>query len=248
MISSQSNERLGYPTQKPLALLQRIIRTSSNEDDAVFDPFCGCGTAIYAAHLHNRKWIGCDIAILSIRIVREVLLRRYGLQEGIDYEIGGIPLSVEGGHDLFARDPRQFQTWAVELAGGFSSVKRSGDRGIDGRIYYETTGGLRSMIISVKGGHLSPVHIRELRGTVEREREAALGGFICLEHPTRGMWRDVAEAGVYPYLGKNYNRLQIRTIQTFWTETRLIPHLGFKPWTGIDRSAYHFEVTRSLLR
>jgi DNA modification methylase len=211
-LNSQAHERLGYPTQKPIALLQRIIRASSREGDVIFDPFSGCGTAICAAHLNKRQWIGCDIAILSVLLVREVLLKRYGLQEGQDYEINGVPLSLEGAQDLFARDPRQFQHWAVELAGGFCSVKHSGDRGIDGRIYYETAEGLRSMIISVKGGHLSPAHIRELRGTMERERDVDLGGFICLEKPTKGMWRDVAEAGQYTYLGKQYDRLQIRTI------------------------------------
>jgi site-specific DNA-methyltransferase (adenine-specific) len=211
-IHSQAHERLGYPTQKPIALLQRIIRTSSNEGDVVFDPFSGCGTAICAAHLNKWQWIGCDIAILSVRIVREVLLRRYGLQEGQDYDVSGVPLSIDGAHELFARDPRQFQHWAVELAGGFCSVKHSGDRGIDGRIYYETSIGLRSMVLSVKGGHLSPAYIRELRGTFEREHATELGGFICLEKPTKGMWRDVAEAGVYTYMGKNYDRLQIRTI------------------------------------
>jgi DNA modification methylase len=212
-INSQAHERLGYPTQKPIALLQRIIQTSSREGDVVFDPFCGCGTAICAAHLNKRQWIGCDIAILSIRIVREVLLRRYGLQDGQDYDVSGVPLSIEGAQDLFCRDPHQFQHWAVELAGGFCSARRSGDRGIDGRIYFETDAGLRSMVISVKGGHLSPAHIRELRGTVEREPHAELGGFICLERPTRGMWQDVAEAGVHTYMGTNYDRLQILTIE-----------------------------------
>jgi DNA modification methylase len=211
-LNSQAKERLGYPTQKPLVLLKRIIEASSREGDVVFDPFCGCGTAIYASHLTQRNWIGCDIAILSVRLVREVLLRRYGLEEGRDYEVSGVPLSLEGAHELFNRDPHQFQNWAVELAGGFCSVRRSGDRGVDGRIYYETSTGLRSMVISVKGGHLSPAYIRELRGTMERENNAELGGFICLEKPTKGMWRDVAEAGVYTYMGKPYDRLQIRTI------------------------------------
>jgi DNA modification methylase len=213
MIGSQSSERLGYPTQKPIALLERIIRTSSHEGDVVFDPFCGCGTAICAAHLNKRKWIGCDIAILSVRIVREVLLRRYGLQDGQDCHVSGVPLSVDGARELFGRDPHQFQHWAVELAGGFCSARQSGDRGIDGRIYFETAAGLHSMVLSVKGGHLSPVHTRELRGTMERESHAELGGLICLEKPTKGMWRDVAEAGVHTYRGTNYDRLQIRTIQ-----------------------------------
>lgn len=119
---------------------------SSNEGDVVFDPFAGCGTAIYAAHLNKRKWIDCDIAILSVRLVRDVLAKRYGLQEGRDYEVSGVPVSLEGAKDLFDRDPRQFQHWVIELSGGFCNKAHSGDRGIDGRIYFETAkGGLRSM-------------------------------------------------------------------------------------------------------
>jgi site-specific DNA-methyltransferase (adenine-specific) len=235
MISSQSSERLGYPTQKPIALLQRIIKASSKEGDVIFDPFCGCGTAVYAAHLLNRKWIGCDIAILSVRLVRDVLLKRYGLVESKDYEISGIPLSVEGAEDLFERDPRQFQHWAVELAGGFSSVKTTGDRGIDGRIHFETgKDKLKNMVLSVKGGKLLPAFMRELHGTVQREEDGTeMGGLICLQQPTKGMREEAASAGVYTYLGKGYNKLQIRTIQElldgkgFDTPSK-VPTLGWK--------------------
>lgn len=213
-INSQAAERLGYPTQKPRALLERIIKASSNPGDVVFDPFCGCGTAVYAAHLLGRQWIGCDIAILSVKIVRDVLLKRYGLTDGEHYLIDGIPLSVEGAQDLFERDNRQFQHWAVELAGGFSSTKHSGDLGIDGRIYYEAQTSLKSMVLSVKGGkQLNPAFIRELRGVLERERDTEMAGFICLQPPTKGMKDEAASAGVYNYLGTEYHRLQLRTIQ-----------------------------------
>lgn len=212
-INPVGNERLGYPTQKPIALLERIIKASSKPDDVVFDPFAGCGTTIYAAHLSGRKWIGCDIAILSVKLVRDVLLKRYGLKEGEHYQISGIPVSLEGAQDLFDRDPRQFQHWAVELAGGFSSTKHSGDLGIDGRIHFETGNGLRNMILSVKGGKLTPAFVRELRGVLEREPDTEMGGFICLQHPTKGMKSEAAAAGVYKYLGKEYDRLQIRTVQ-----------------------------------
>jgi DNA modification methylase len=212
-ISAQANERLGYPTQKPIALLKRIIEASSNPGGIVFDPFAGCGTAIYAAHLLGRKWIGCDIAILSVAIVRDVLLKRYGLKEGEQYQVSGIPRSVEGAQDLFERDPRQFQHWTVELSGGFSSTKHSGDLGIDGRIHFETADGLKNMVISVKGGKLSPSYMRELRGTVEREDDTELGGFICLQPPTKGMEAEAARAGMYTYQGKDYERLQIRTVE-----------------------------------
>jgi len=212
-IQASASERLGYPTQKPIALLDRIITASSNPGDVVFDPFCGCGTAIYAAHLSGRKWIGCDIAILSVQLVRDVLFRRYGLQEGEHYEVSGVPLSVEGAQDLFNRDPRQFQHWSVELAGGFSSTKHSGDLGVDGRIHFETGDSLKNMVISVKGGKLTPAFVRELRGVLEREPNSEMAGFICLQEPTKGMISEAASAGTYTYLGKEYHRLQIRTIQ-----------------------------------
>ena len=160
----------------------------------------------------GRKWIGCDIAILSVKIVRDVLLKRYGLEEGHHYQMGGVPRSVEGAEDLMDRDPHQFQHWAVELAGGFASVKRSGDRGIDGRIHFETREGLRNMVLSVKGGKLTPAFMRELRGTMEREHDSEMGGLICLQDPTKGMLKDVADAGVWDYLGRDYHRLQIRTV------------------------------------
>lgn len=211
-LRSWHQEKLGYPTQKPIALLKRIIEASSNEGDVIFDPFAGCGTSIYAAHLLGRKWIGCDIAILSVKLVRDVLLKRYGLREGENYVISGIPVSVEGAHDLFDRDPFQFQHWSVELAGGFASTKRTGDLGIDGRIYFETSSGLKNMVLSVKGGKLTPAYVRELRGVIERDDGTEIGGFICLEKPTKGMISEAASAGTYTYLGKEYPRLQIHTV------------------------------------
>lgn len=211
---ASGKESLGYPTQKPIALLQRIIQASSNAGEIVFDPFCGCGTAIYAAHLLNRKWIGCDIAILSIDLVRNVLLKRYGLEEDKHYRVDGIPRSVEAAHELFAHDPRQFQHWAVELAGGFASAKFSGDRGIDGRIHFETEDGLKNMAISVKGGgHPIPNWMREIGGVVLREEDTVMGGLICLENPTKGMRDEEAKGGIYAYKGRDYHQLQIRTIQ-----------------------------------
>lgn len=212
-IGAQASERLGYPTQKPIKLLSRIIEASSNETGVVFDPFCGCGTSIYAAHLLGRKWIGCDIAILSIHLVRDVLLKRYGLSESQHYDIDGIPLSVDGAQDLLSRDPRQFQHWAVELAGGFASTKHSGDLGIDGRIHFETKDGLKNMVISVKGGKLTPAFMRELRGVYEREGSSEMGGLICLQPPTRGMKDEASQGGIYSYLGTDYDRIQIRTIE-----------------------------------
>jgi DNA modification methylase len=211
-IGARAAERLGYPTQKPIALLERIIKASSNPGDTIFDPFCGCGTAVYAAHLNQRHWIGCDIAILSVRIVRDVLAKRYGLVEAEHYQIAGVPLSVDSATDLFQRDPRQFQHWLVELAGGFCNTKHSGDLGIDGSLYFDTGDGLKSMVISVKGGHVGPAYVRELRGVLERDG-TEMAAFLCLNEPTKGMKEEAAKAGVFEYQGVRYPRLQIRTVK-----------------------------------
>jgi DNA modification methylase len=211
-LNSQADERLGYPTQKPVKLLDRIVRLCSSEGQVVFDPFCGCGTTIYAAHLNKRKWIGCDIAIWSVKIVRDVLLKRYGLEEGRHYHVTGVPKSAEAAQELFEESPAQFQNWAVEFAGGFKSNKLSGDQGVDGRLWFETKEGLRGMVISVKGGAVTPAHVRELRGTLERERDTELAGFISLREPTKGMREEAAAAGRYEYQGRPYDRIQLRTV------------------------------------
>ena len=195
-------------------MLRRIIEASSKEGDVIFDPFAGCGTAIYAAHELNRKWIGCDVAILSVKLVRDVLLKWHGLKEDEHYEISGVPKSVEAAQDLFERDPRQFQHWSVELAGGFPSTKHSDDKGVDGRIYFETKDGLRNMVLSVKGGqHLTPAFMREVVGTMTQQQDCEMAGFISLQQPTKGMTDVVAKAGYYMYQGKKYERVQIRTAQ-----------------------------------
>lgn len=209
-----SRERLGYPTQKPQALLDRIILSSSNEGDTIFDPFCGCGTSIYSAHVNNRRWIGCDIAILSVQLVRDALEKRYGLRPGVDYEIDGVPRSEEAARELFRKDPRQFQHWVVEEAKGFCTRQRGGDRGIDGRIYFDADGGLRNMALSVKGGQkVTPSNIRELRGVLERDQDTELAGFISFQLPSSKMRSEAAEAGLYEEGGIRYERIQFRTVE-----------------------------------
>ena len=141
-----------------------------------------------------------------------MLKTRYGLRPDKDYDIHGVPKSVEGARELFESDPHQFQNWAVEYSGGFCSGSKSGDRGVDGRIHFKTGAGLRNMVLSVKGGRLQPAFVRELVGVLAREEASKLAGFICLEKPTPGMLREAAEAGVYECQGKPYERLQIRTI------------------------------------
>ncbi len=211
-INSQAKERLGYPTQKPISLLDRIIRASSNEGDVIFDPFCGCGTTIYAAQESGRKWIGCDIAILSIRLVTHMLGERYRLTEGKDFDVDGIPVSTEQAQELFKRDPFQFQHWAVERVGGFPMHRKVADRGVDGKIYFETQDGMEDMVLSVKGGTIRPTDIRDLRGVLEREPRSKLAGFISNRLPTKAMINEASEAGCYKYKGISYDRIQLLTI------------------------------------
>lgn len=213
-ISSQSSERLGYPTQKPVSLLKRIIEASTNKGDIVFDPFCGCGTTIYAARELERQWIGCDIAILSVKLVREVLTEKYRIVEGEHFEVDGIPTSAEGALELFRKDPYTFQNWFVERVGGFPMQRKSADRGIDGRIYFETHDGLREMVLQVKGGKtVRPTDIRDLRGVLERENNAEMAGFLSIAPPSKAMKSEAAEAGIYEYGGVEYPRIQFLTTQ-----------------------------------
>ena len=231
-LSSHAKERLGYPTQKPIALLERIIKASSNPGQVVFDPFCGCGTTIYAAEKTNRRWLGCDIAILPIRLVRDTLIGdRYRLTEGVQFKLDGVPVSVEQAQVLAKRTPFQFQTWFVEKLGGLPMHKQVADRGIDGRLYFETRRGLGEMVLSVKGGHLRPSDVRELRGVMERE-EAEMGALLTLGEPTKAMREEAAQAGLFDYGGNSYPRLQLLSVADVFerrkellTPTKLAPRL-----------------------
>lgn len=220
-VSAHGKERLGYPTQKPVSLLKRIILASTEKGDVVFDPFCGCGTTIYAAHETERQWIGCDIAILSVKLMREVLAEKYRLVEGANFEVDGIPTSVEGAQQLFDKDPSTFQNWFVERVGGFPMQRKSADRGIDGRIYFETRDGLREMIIQVKGGkHIRPTDVRDLRGVLEREENAEMVGFLSVVPPSKAMLSEAAEAGTYEYMGVQYPRMQFLTTEDVLVDKR----------------------------
>ena len=220
-VNSQAEDRLGYPTQKPPNVLKRIIEASSDKGDTVFDPFCGCGTTVFAAQELGRAWIGCDVAILAIKLIREILTgNRYRLSEGTQFTVDGVPASIEQADELFRHDPFQFQHWAVERAGGFPMQKKVADHGIDGRLYFETRSTLRSMVLSVKGGHLRPTDIRDLRGVLEREDGAELAGFISLREPSKAMWEEASQAGVYEYQGVPYRRIQLLTVREILEEKR----------------------------
>jgi site-specific DNA-methyltransferase (adenine-specific) len=233
-ISSQAAERLGYPTQKPLALLERIISASSNPGDLVLDPFCGCGTTIAAAQKLGRHWIGIDITHLSIA------LQKYRLESmfpGIQFRVVGEPEDLGAAKQLAHDDRYQFQWWALSLVrarpltpgpspGGRRVARSAGvrekttgkkgkDTGIDGVITFvdDATDKPKRVLVQVKSGHVKSGDIRDLRGTVEREG-AVIGLFITLEPPSRDMLTEAAQAGFYSSPGwqRDYPRIQILTI------------------------------------
>lgn len=233
-IKPRSKERMGYPTQKPIGLLKRIIEASSNPGDVVFDPFCGCGTTIYAAQELGRNWIGCDVAILAISLVEHQLREKYGLSKGTDYEVNGIPNSVESAKALWDRDRFQFEHWAVERVGGFPT-KKTGDKGVDGRIYFKTAKDLRVMVLSVKGGSIKPGDVRDLIGVQATEADAELAGFISLKEPSKAMKDAAAKAGTWSHLGVTYPRVQLLSIRQILEEGRhfeMPNRVGVKGATG----------------
>lgn len=212
-ISSHAIERMGYPTQKPLALLERIISASSKPGDVVFDPFCGCGTAVAAAEALGRLWIGIDITFIAVDLMIARLARDFGLQRKQDYLIIGDPKDAYSAQQLFQQSPKQFEIWAVGLANGVPQPGKVGDKGVDGKVYfYDLESNLQWAVCQVKGGHLTPSIIRDFAHVIEREK-AALGFFICLETPTKGMYREAEEIGFFTApSGRKIPRMQIRTI------------------------------------
>ena len=213
-IAPSAKARLGYPTQKPEALLERIIQASSNEGDTVLDPFCGCGTAIAVAQRLERNWIGIDITHLAVNLIKHRLLDGFGVQPKVDYDVIGEPTDLQGAQQLAQEDPYQFQFWALGLVGARPTEQKKGaDRGIDGRLYFhDDEKKTKQIVFSVKSGHVSVRDVRDLRGVVEREA-AEVGAFITLNKPTKAMRKEAASAGFYTFGGNRYPRLQILTIE-----------------------------------
>jgi len=208
------NERLGYPTQKPEPLLERIIRASSNEGDMVLDPFCGCGTTVAAAQKLNRRWIGIDITHLAITLMKRRLKDTFG--ESAQFEVVGEPVSVPDAAALAAADPYQFQWWALGLVGARPvEGKKGADKGIDGKIVYQgdEAGKFDSVILSVKAGHVTANHVRDLRGVVEREK-AAIGVLVSMEDPTGPMQSEAVTAGFHEsrMWNRRYAKIQLLTV------------------------------------
>ena len=212
-LNSQSQERLHYPTQKPVALLERIVSASSNPGDVILDPFCGCGTAVHAAQKLARGWLGIDITHLAISLIERRLKDAF---PGIAFEVHGTPKDLDGARDLALRDKYQFQWWAVSLveAQPFAGKKKGADGGIDGLIYFRSGAKTTERaIVSVKGGdNVGVPMIRDLKGVMEREK-APIGVFLTLVEPTKPMQTEAASAGFYELSGRRYPRLQIITIE-----------------------------------
>ncbi|HSP68604.1 MAG TPA: DNA methyltransferase, partial [Bryobacteraceae bacterium] len=214
IIAGSAAERLGYPTQKPEALLERIIRVSSNEGDVVLDPFCGCGTSIAVAQRLKRKWIGIDITHLAVTLIKHRLKTAFGGRA--TYTVIGEPVSLPDAQALADQDKFQFQWWALGLVGARPADQKKGaDKGIDGRLYFHDKSGgeTRQIILSVKGGHTSVKDLRDLRGVLDREK-AEIGVLITMEEPSKPMRVEAAGAGFYQSpAGKRHARLQILTIE-----------------------------------
>ena len=234
-IGNTSAERLGYPTQKPLALLERIIAASSNEGDVVLDPFCGCGTAVHAAQKLGRRWIGIDITHLAVKLIEE---RMHAAFPGLDFAVKGRPESLDAALDLAARDKNEFEKWAVTAIDGTPyRTGKGADGGVDGLIYFNGWDSVKEKltdekaIISVKGGsNVKVTWVGELLEPVERN-EAAVGILLMAGNPTREMEKRAAAAGTYD-LGEHgrFPRIQIITLAEYW-------HKGTRPrLPNIDRS------------
>jgi len=217
-INPLAAERLGYPTQKPLALLERILAASSKPGDVVLDPFCGCGTTIDAAIKLKRAWLGIDITYIAVGLIQARLKDTYGDSIKDTFTVEGIPRDLSGAQALFNQSPFDFERWAVTLAEGTPNEKQVGDRGIDGVILFlnDKTGKAASgrVLVSVKGGKsVNPAMVRDLVGTVDSQK-AEMGVLITMVPATPGMIEAANHSGSYtwPVNGQSFPRVQIITV------------------------------------
>jgi site-specific DNA-methyltransferase (adenine-specific) len=212
-IIAGTSERLGYPTQKPVALLERIIESSSNLGDVILDPFCGCGTTIHAAQKLDRQWIGIDVTHLAIGLIENRLKAAF---PGIQFTVEGTPKDFDAAVDLANRDKFQFQWWAVTLVNAvpYGGKKKGADTGIDGYYYCKPDGKqTEAGIVSVKGGDNPGVKdVRDLIGVVQREK-APVGVLITLRDPTGPMKSEAAKAGTFECAWGKFQKIQIVTVK-----------------------------------
>lgn len=223
-LNQTAKERLGYPTQKPLALLERIIRASSKEGDVVLDPFCGCGTTVHAAQSLGRQWIGMDITHYAVTLIERRLKNEFPELEGL--EVFGRPRDLASARKLAEDDPYQFQWWANWLVGvqNYRERKKGADRGIDGRVFFRNGPmGTGQVVVSVKAGqNIGVGMVRDLRGTIERE-DAELGLLVTMAEPTRNMISEAATAGFVTTAHGRFPRVQVQTIKELLENRANIP-------------------------
>lgn len=241
-LAAGSKERLGYPTQKPEALLDRIIIASSNEGDVILDPFCGCGTSIAVAERLHRRWIGIDLTHLAISLMRHRLKTTF-LGDLAPYEVYGVPRDLGGAVALMTEDRYKFQWWAVGLVGGrpAQDKKKGADSGIDGYIYFfdDNSGKAKKIILQVKSGKVKDGDIRDLKGTIESQK-AEMGAFITLEEPTTPMRKNAVSAGFYTSeaFNQHFPKLQILTVNELLSGKELLyPRMAPATFKKAERKA-----------
>jgi hypothetical protein len=217
-VQGRSREFLGYPTQKPVRLLERILEASTEKGAVVLDPFCGCGTTVVAAQRMKRRWVGIDITFLAIALMKHRLYGEFRLEESKHYQVIGEPVSVAEAQALAVRDRFQFQVWALGLVGARPrDPKRGRDYGIDGRVFFHDgpieAPEMRTILVQVKSGRTGAKDIRDLRGTMEREG-AAIAVLIALHEATTAMLEEAEKAGSYfsELYGKSYPRIQVLSV------------------------------------
>jgi len=238
-INSQAAERLGYPTQKPVALLERILKASSNENDLVLDPFCGCGTTIHAAEKLNRRWIGIDVTHLAVGLIRDRLTSAFPQAQ---FDILGVPRDLAAARELASTDKHEFQLWALSMinAQPYKGGRKGADGGVDGYIWFQPDGrNHEKAVVSIKGGdNVDVTMIRDLIATVDREK-AKVGVFVTLAPPKRTMKTEAAAAGFYesPMHGR-FAKIQILTIEDLFEKQK--PHL---PWIAPSSKAAKREAS-----
>jgi DNA methylase/Restriction endonuclease len=238
-LTSADKERLGYPTQKPRALLERMITASSKPGDVVLDPFCGCGTTVDAAQRLDRKWIGIDITFIAVDLIDKRLRHTYGNAIASTYQIHGIPRDIGGAHALFEHSPFDFERWAVSLVGAQPNEKQVGDKGIDGVARFQIDNkALGRVLVSVKGGKtVTPAFARDLIGTVQSHK-AEMGVLVTMAHPSRGVRDAVNHAGGYtwPANGIVFPRVQVITISELLRGVRPKTPLLLLPYIQASRA------------
>ena len=219
-------ERLGYPTQKPVALLERIIAASSNSGDVILDPFCGCGTTLHAAAKLDLRWIGIDVTHLAIGLIRRRLTDAF---PEMAFQTVGVPRDIDGARALARQDKYEFQKWALSTieAQPYKGGRKGGDSCVDGYLYFKPDGKkTEKAVVSVKGGvGLTPAMVKDLIVTVDQEG-AKMGVFLTLEPPTKGMVAQAASAGLYKTGYGSFPKVQIVTVEQLFGLTNPVQ----MPW------------------